>query len=203
MVLKVLPTGMFGSNCYIIGENGEGIIIDAGADAGEIMNAVGEAGLTIKYVILTHGHVDHIRSADKLRERTGAPVLVHEADGSYLTDPELNVSDLCGMALVLKKADRLLKDGDTVKAGGLDFEVIHTPGHTPGGVCIKVNNLLFTGDTLFRASIGRSDLPGGSGNQLVASINDRLMVLEESTVVYPGHGPTTTIGHEKKNNPYL
>lgn len=203
MILKVLPTGMFGSNSYLIGDNGEGVVIDAGVDADEIIDEASKAGLKIKYIVLTHGHVDHIQSTGLLREKTGAQVLIHEAEGNYLTDPMLNASYFMGMSLNSGSADRLLNHGDIIEAGGLNFEVIHTPGHTPGGICIKVNNLVFSGDTLFRASIGRTDLPGGNHEELINSIKSRLLTFDEAIIVYPGHGSSTTIGYEKRSNPFL
>jgi len=203
MVYKRLPTGMYSSNCYIIGDNGEGIIIDPGANADEIIKAVGETGLNIKYIVLTHAHIDHICSMEAVRERLGAKVLVHEADAAALTDPRLNGSALFGLNYSFNSADETLKDGDVLDIGGLRFEIIHTPGHTPGGICVKVDNSIFTGDTLFRMSIGRTDLGNGDYDQIISSITNRLMTLDEEVVVYPGHGTSSTIGYEKKNNPFI
>lgn len=203
LILKIIPTGMFGSNTYIIGDSREGVIIDAGVSADEIMNAVKEFNLEIKFIILTHGHIDHICCADEYRTKLGAPVFIHECDSEYLTDPEKNASSLIWKSLSFNSADKLLKDGDVLKAGSLDFTVLHTPGHTPGCICIKVGNILFSGDTLFKDSVGRTDLAGGSYESLVRSINEKLMPLGEDVIVYPGHGPSTTIGYEKKNNHYI
>ena len=203
MILECLPIGMFSSNCYIIGENGEGVIIDAGGNSEEIYKAVEKHDLKAKYIILTHGHVDHICSASKLREKTGAKVLIHEADGGALTDADQNGSYLLGREYTFEKADELLKDGDIIEVGGLKLEIIHTPGHTLGCICIKVGDSLFTGDTLFRMSIGRTDFEGGSYEQIISSINKKLMKLGDETAVYPGHGTPSTIGFERKNNPFL
>lgn len=203
LILRVLTTGMFGSNSYIIGDRGEGVIIDAGVDVDEIMEAVKETGLSIKFIILTHGHIDHICSVDKYRARLGAPIYIHEADSEYLQNPNLNVSGMLGKNLNFDRADKCLTDGDLLQAGGLKYTILHTPGHTPGCICIKVDEVLFTGDTLFRASVGRTDLSGGDHEALIHSIHDKLMVLGEDVIVYPGHGPTTTIGFEKINNPYI
>ncbi|MDF2523335.1 MAG: fold metallo-hydrolase, partial [Clostridiales bacterium] len=145
MILKVLPTGMFGSNTYIVGDNGEGIIIDGGVDTDDIVNALKDLNLNIKFVILTHGHIDHICNAEKYRSRLGVPIYIHEADSDYLKDPDLNASGLMGINLSIASADKLLSDGDVLKAGGLEFEILHTPGHTPGCICIKVEKMLFSG----------------------------------------------------------
>ncbi|HHW48927.1 MAG TPA: MBL fold metallo-hydrolase [Clostridiaceae bacterium] len=202
MVLKRLPTGMLASNCYIIGDSGEGAIIDPGADSGEILKAVEEMGLKIKYIILTHAHVDHICSVDKVREKTGAQVMVHKDDAEALTNSRYNGSMLFGLNKTFKPADILLEDGDIVNIGQLKLEIIHTPGHTPGGICIKAENCVFTGDTLFRMSIGRTDLGNGNYDDLMDSIN-KLMKLDGETVVYPGHGTSTTIEYEKMYNPFI
>jgi len=198
-----LPTGMLVSNCYIIGDNGEGAIIDPGADADEIIAKAREAGLEIKYIILTHAHIDHMVSMDMLREKTGAKVLVHEKDAPALPNSRINGSMLFGLDRKFSEADVLLKDGDVVEVGGLKLEIIHTPGHTPGGICIKVENCVFTGDTLFRLSVGRTDLGNGDHDDLMESLTGKLMKLDDETVVYPGHGTSSTIGYERKYNPFF
>lgn len=202
MILKRLPTGLLSSNCYIIGDNGEGAIIDPGAKSQDILELVKQSGLTIKYLILTHAHVDHIISVDEIRERLGAEVLVHEDDALALADTWLNGSKLFGLDKTFKSADVLLKDGCIIDIGSLKLEIIHTPGHTPGSICIKVNDFIFTGDTLFRMSVGRTDLGNGDQEDLMNSL-DRLMALDEGMIVYPGHGTATTIGYERKNNPFI
>jgi len=203
MILKRLPTGMFSSNCYILGDNGEGVIIDPGADDREIMDAVESTKLKIKYIILTHAHLDHIVSMDRLRDKTGAKVLVHENDAAALVDSWSNGSALFGFDVSLRSADMNLKDGDILEVGGLKLEIIHTPGHTSGSICIKAGNNLFTGDTLFRLSIGRTDLPGGNYHEIIDSLKNKLMKLDGETKVYPGHGSSTTIAYEKENNPFI
>lgn len=203
MVLKCLPNGMFGSNCYIIGENGEGAVIDPGVNCAGITGAADALGLQIKHIIITHGHIDHICSMDELREKTGARLSIHENDAAALGDDRYNGSALFGEAAVFNSADELLKDGSKITIGGLTLEIIHTPGHSPGCICIKTGNMVFTGDTLFRRSIGRTDLGNGNFEDIIDSINNRLMTLDDSTVVYPGHGPSTTIGYEKRNNSFL
>lgn len=203
MIYKRLMTGMYQSNCYILGDKGEGIIIDPGVESGIIVENVNKLGLKIKYIVLTHGHIDHICSMDQVREKTGGKVAIHELDARALTDARYNGSALFGLSSTYGCADILLKDRDILEAGGLNFEIIHTPGHTSGGISIKVMDNVFTGDTLFKDSIGRTDLGGGDMNELLNSIKTRLLTLKDDTKVYPGHGTTTTIGYERENNPFL
>lgn len=203
MILKRLPTGMFGSNCYIIGQNLEALVIDPGTSVEEIMETLNNLRLRVKYIILTHVHIDHICAIDDLKDLTGAQTAVHELDGAALYDSISNGSAMFGEAKTFKPADILLKDGDTLDVGGLKVEIIHTPGHSPGGICIKVENNVFSGDTLFKMSIGRTDLGNGNYSDIINSIKSRLMTLENDVAVYPGHGSYTDIGYERKNNPYL
>jgi hydroxyacylglutathione hydrolase len=203
MILECLPTGMLNSNCYILGDAGEGAIVDAGVNEREIVDLVNKTGLKINYIILTHPHLDHIYFLDKIKSKTGAKVLIHKADAAALTDSNLNGSRLFGVDYAFEKADVLLKDGDVVNLGGLKLEIIHTPGHTPGGICIKAGNCIFTGDTLFKMSIGRTDLGNGNYEDIINSIREKLMKLDDDTIVYPGHGEATTIGCEKRHNPFI
>jgi len=203
MFFKCLSTGMFDSNSYILGENGEGIIIDAGVSSKEVMEIVNKNKLTIKYIILTHGHIDHICCADELSIETGAKVCVHEKEKDWPSDPRLNLSAFVGEKAEYEKPQILLKDGDELVVGVLKLEVLHTPGHTPGGICIKIGNNIFSGDTLFYRSIGRTDLPEGNLEQLIESINGKLMNLDDDIIVYSGHGTSTTIGHERNNNQFI
>lgn len=203
MIFEILPTGLFGSNCYILGDNGEGVVIDPGVEAGEILGAAEKNSLKVKYIILTHTHIDHICYMDELRDLTGAKVAVHKADSDTFSNPVLNGSVLMGQNISFKDADIFLKEGDVLEVGSLKLNIIHTPGHTPGGICIKVDNNIFTGDTLFRLSIGRTDLGRGSYEELINSIKSRLMILDDNVKVYPGHNEPTTIGFERKNNPFL
>jgi glyoxylase-like metal-dependent hydrolase (beta-lactamase superfamily II) len=203
MIFEILPTGLFGSNCYILGDNGEGVVIDPGVEAGEILGVAEKNSLKVKYIILTHTHIDHICYMDELRDLTGAKVAVHKADSDTFSNPVLNGSVLMGQNISFKDADIFLKEGDVLEVGSLKLNIIHTPGHTPGGICIKVDNNIFTGDTLFRLSIGRTDLGRGSYEELINSIKSRLMILDDNVKVYPGHNEPTTIGFERKNNPFL
>jgi len=166
----------------------EGMIIDPGEEARLILRSVKEAKLKIKLIVITHGHGDHTGAIDQVKQATGANIAIHPSDAGAL---DLQYS-----------ADLLLKGGDSVDVGDLHFFVIHTPGHSPGGICLYGHNVLFCGDTLFNYSIGRTDL-GGSTSQLINSIVTKLMILPDNTVVYPGHGPAMTIGEERRGNPFL
>lgn len=206
MIFRGLSVGMMDSNCYIIGceETREGAIVDPGADAKRILKKVEELGLKIVAVILTHGHIDHIGALADVREATGAPVMIHADDAPQLTDAGKNLSVYVGSKVSTKAADRLLQDNDKIEVGKITLEVIHTPGHTRGGISIKcAPEILITGDTLFAGSIGRSDFPGGNHVQLISSIKTKLLIFPDETRVYPGHGPSSTIGEEKRFNPFL
>ncbi len=203
MKYKRLTTGMLSSNCYIIGDRGEGVVIDPGAGCDEILDAALEIGLSVKYIILTHSHIDHMCSMEELCDRTGAKVLVHKDDAAALGDARYNGSALFGMVKRFKSPDLLLKDGDIIKVGDMELSIIHTPGHTPGGICIKAEDKLFTGDTLFKTSIGRTDLGNGDYDDIIASIKNKLMVLDDETIVCPGHGSASTIGYERQHNPFI
>ena len=204
MILRVLEVGSFAANCYIAAcaETREGVIIDPGSEGPQIIRAVEDEEIKIKFIINTHGHVDHVGANAHVREATGAPILIHREDGDMCRKPHASLSVFAG-TLKLAEPDRLLEDGDVLEVGKLSFEVIHTPGHTRGGISLKAGNILFTGDTLFAGSIGRTDLPGGSYRQLIASIKDRILPYPPDTLVYPGHGPASTVGEEKQANPFL
>ncbi|SHE57275.1 Glyoxylase, beta-lactamase superfamily II [Desulforamulus putei DSM 12395] len=205
MIIETLPVGNLEVNCYIIGceETGQAAVVDPGDEAGRILDRLAKGGLKVAAVVLTHGHADHIGAVGELKKATGAPVMIHAQDGEMLTNPARNLSAWLGEQLSFKPADRLLEDGDTIQVGTVTLEVIHTPGHTPGGICLRAGKDLFTGDTLFARSIGRSDFPGGSHTTLIKSIKSKLLALPEDTKIYPGHGPTSTIGEEKRHNPFL
>lgn len=204
MILKTLIVGPLATNCYLVGsESGrEGMIIDPGAEAEKILKKVSDLKLEVKLIVLTHGHIDHTGALKEIKQATGAPIAVHTDDVKTLGDRFLSI--LSGISHpALPPPDRLLKDGDGIDIGDLHFTVLHTPGHTPGGICLLGEGVVFSGDTLFNYSIGRADLPGGNPSQLIDSIHNRLMVLADDTLVYPGHGPQTTIGAERRGNPFL
>ncbi len=203
MLLRKLVVGPFASNCYIVGSKStkEGMIVDPGAEADKILKSVKELGLEIKFIVLTHGHIDHIDALGKVKEATNAEVTIHADDAEFLRQPSGFVFGISYQAL--PPPDRLLKGGDSIDISDLHFLVLHTSGHSPGSICLLGHGAVFTGDTLFNYGIGRHDLPGGSYSQLINSVHTKLMVLPDDTIVYPGHGPETTIGTERQGNPFL
>jgi len=204
VILKKVVVGPFASNCYIVGsESGkEGMIIDPGADAKKILTSVKDLGLDIKTILITHGHIDHVSALKEVKEATGAETAIHADDAQSLRDGRPAIAML-GVVYPVSPPDRLLEDGDSVDVGELHFTVLHTPGHSPGGICLAGEGVVFSGDTLFNYGIGRYDFPGSSGTQLMDSIRTKLMTLPDDTAVYPGHGPDTTIGAERRGNPFL
>lgn len=205
MIIECIPVGMMGANCYVVGceETKKAAVIDPGGDTEKILAYLKNKGLTLQYIIDTHGHIDHIAGNDKLRNATGAELLIHVLDADMLENPKFNLSSLMGFSMKFKPADRLLKEDDTVEVGNIKLHVIHTPGHTRGGICLTVEGGVFTGDTLFNASIGRTDFPGGDFEAIINSIKRKLMPLPDDTAVYPGHMGQSTIGYERKHNPFL
>jgi hydroxyacylglutathione hydrolase len=204
VILKKLVVGPLASNCYIVGSEAtkEGMIIDPADEAEKILQCVKELGLKINFIVLTHGHPDHVGALKEIKEATGAEVVIHTDDAESLQQPFLG--SLFGLSYPAPPpADRLLKEGDSIDIGDLHFSVRHTPGHTPGGICLLGHGVLFSGDTLFNYGIGRYDLPGGNYSQLMDSLQAKLMALPDDTIVYPGHGPDTTIGTERRENPFL
>lgn len=198
--------GAMGANCYLYAdmESKSAVIIDPGADGKKIHRWVSEKGLKVDYILLTHGHVDHIGAVDELRVLLGGVLVgIHADDAGMLTDGKKNLSSYVGSNIVLQGADILLQDGQELTIGKEKLKVISTPGHSPGCVCFLSNEGLFSGDTLFAGSIGRTDFPGGSLDQLLKGVKDKLMILPEDTRVFPGHGEETSIGEEKRDNPYL
>jgi hydroxyacylglutathione hydrolase len=210
MILLGMEVGQLGTNCYIVGceETREAAVIDPGGDALKILKFLERNSLKLTHIINTHGHIDHIGGNRTLKEQTQAELIIHEEDASMLTSAGRNLSLFSGMVMSGPAADRTVKEGDKIKVGNtVVLEVIHTPGHTPGGMSLKLEvddkNILFVGDTLFNGSIGRTDFPGGSYRQLIESIQQKIMVFSDETEVYPGHGPGTKVGFERKSNPFL
>lgn len=205
MIIETIPVGMMVANCYIIGceKTKEGAIIDPGADAASLLNKIKQLGLRMKYIILTHGHSDHIGALKEIKEKTDALVGIHPLDKEMLESPALNLSEHMGRKLALDLADIKVKEGDILSIGNEKLKIIHTPGHTPGGISIVTDDAVFTGDTLFAGSIGRTDFPNGSTENILSSIENKLFILPDHTKVYPGHGPSSTIEREKNTNPFF
>ena len=205
--MKIIQVGVghLGTNCYIVSceQTLQAAVIDPGGSAETILAEINKANLNVEYIINTHGHADHIAANDAIKQATGAKVLIHHEDANMLTNAQLNLSMYIGDGIVCQPADRLLHDGDSISFGNINFKTLHTPGHTPGGICLLDNNVLIAGDTLFSESIGRTDFPGGSYSQLINSIKNQLLNLEDAVRVLPGHGPETTIGWERKYNPFI
>jgi glyoxylase-like metal-dependent hydrolase (beta-lactamase superfamily II) len=201
----MLPVGVIQTNCYVVGceETHEGVVIDPGGHAERILAEVERQGLEIQYVLNTHGHFDHTYANSAIVTAVGAPLAIHPAENSLLED--LGGAAWFGMRSIASPPPNLaLHDGDELIVGTLRFRVLHTPGHTPGHVCFyePAEGVLFDGDVLFQRGIGRFDLPGGDWQQLIESIRNVLFALPDETIVYPGHGAPTTIGEEKRLNPY-
>lgn len=204
MIIEKLVVGPLATNCYIVGDDstGTGVIIDPGADEKRIIKKVDDLRLDIKLVLLTHGHVDHTGALKNLQKVINADVAVH-TDDADLAGYRSSGSIFGLFYPSPPPPDRLLKDNEILDIGHMHFRVIHTPGHTPGGICLLVNSALFSGDTLFKFGIGRSDLPGGDHILLIESIRNRLLILSDEITVYPGHGENTTIAGERDCNPFL
>lgn len=199
-----IVAGIYGVNCYIVYDNTkEGIVVDPGGDVDEILKIIEENKINIKYILLTHGHGDHIGGLISLKNALKVPVMIHEEDRQMLKDGSKNLSPTMAMGTVEVEPDRLLKDGDKIKIGNQEILVIHTPGHTKGGISLKIQDNIITGDTLFTGSIGRTDLLGGDYKQIIKSIKEKLLIYPDETKIYPGHGPASTIGKERVTNPFL
>jgi glyoxylase-like metal-dependent hydrolase (beta-lactamase superfamily II) len=201
--LEVMP---FGTNCYLVAseQSKDAMVIDPAGDAMRIMNNINELGLRIHHIVATHTHPDHLGAVNYIKETTGAEFAVHTAEASGIEYSDYNY--LMKLDPTIKSppsADRLLQEGDAIEIGDLSFKVIHTPGHSPGGICIEGYGVVFSGDALFNMGIGRTDGPGCSYQLLVSSIKNKLMSLPDKTLVLPGHGPKTTIGYERAHNSFL
>jgi len=205
LLVKRLVVGPLGTNCYVVasGPGAGAAIIDPGGEAEAILAEVAAEDLQVTYVINTHGHSDHVAANGRVLEATGARLVIHELDAAMLADPVANISAFIGAHTTSPAADVTVTDGDTVDIDGLVLRVLHTPGHTKGSICLLGAKTLFSGDTLFAGSVGRTDLPGGSSRDMADSLAKRIAVLDNDVVVYAGHGESTTIGREKMINPFL
>lgn len=207
MILRILSVGQLRTNCYLLGcpNTREAMVIDPGGDVEAILSAIRDAQVRVIQIVLTHFHFDHCLAAEPLRSATGASLLIHREDAPYLIKPPALFRFFVPGVPRGLVADRTLEDGEHIPVGGLEVQVLHTPGHSPGGISLWVpdEGVIFCGDTLFREGLGRTDFPGSSHEVLLASIRNKLFTLPDETIVYPGHGPETTIGHERRYNPWI
>ncbi|MBF0192475.1 MAG: MBL fold metallo-hydrolase [Magnetococcales bacterium] len=200
-----METGPLQVNCQLLGDpvSGEAVVVDPGGDAHKILDRLKQLRLKPTHIVCTHGHFDHIGGVAELKRLTGIPFWIHEAD-RFLVENSARHAATWGLPFgAVPTIERTILDGERLQIAGLTFEVIHTPGHTPGGVCLRCGDDLLVGDTLFAGSIGRTDLPGGDHEQLMHSIRTRLLTLGDGVKCHPGHGPSTTLGRERRSNPFL
>jgi hydroxyacylglutathione hydrolase len=207
MIQKGLTVGLLEVNCYILGdeETKEAVVIDPGGDDDEILEALQNSGLKLKLIIDTHGHFDHVDANQPLKAATGAKIAIHEADAQMLAQPSAEALFFTGNRLRTSQADILLKEGDVLSFGKYRLKVLHTPGHTPGGISLVLEDhtYVYVGDLLFAGSIGRTDFPGGSFEALVEAVRTKIFPLGDNYTVFPGHGPVTTVGQERQYNPFF
>jgi len=205
MILDTLVVGPLAENCLIVGceKTKIGAIIDPGDEASVILKSVEELSLEIKYILLTHGHVDHLAEVQKIKNKLNTEFLMHEADSLLVQNASIQAAMFGLPNPGNPKPDRYLADGDTISVGELTIKVLHTPGHSPGSITFFINDKLIVGDLIFSGSIGRTDLPGGNYEQLIKSVETKIFTLPNSTKIFPGHGPCTTVGAEKSTNPFF
>jgi len=205
MMLVRLVVGPLQVNCFIVFDEKtkDAVVIDPGDNADDILRVIKEKGLKVKYIVNTHAHFDHVGANRAIKDATGAELLLHEADAPVLAAVERQSRSFGMKPVTSPPPDRLLKHGDVINAGEVSLKVLHTPGHTPGGISLLEQGMVFTGDSLFAGSIGRTDFPGGDLKTLLRAIKENLMVLPDDTKVFSGHGPASTIGDERRENPFL
>lgn len=204
MIIHPMPVGPLQANCYIVGcpDTRQAMVVDPGGDGDRILSVVQSEKLTLSAIINTHGHFDHVGANKHMKTATGADLMIHHQDAPMLKHMVQTAAAWGLRTDPSPDPDRLLEDGDTVACGNMAFKVIHTPGHSPGGICLYADGAVFVGDTLFAGSIGRTDLPGGDFDTLIHSIQTKLFNLPDDVVVYSGHMGTSSIGHEKRTNPF-
>lgn len=205
MIIKQLTVGPIMANCFILGceDTRQAAVIDPGDEAHRILELLAREKLTVTQIINTHGHFDHVSANKKMKAATGAPIVIHALDAPMLTSLSRSAAAWGLSAEDSPEPDRTIADGDSVSVGNITLKVLHTPGHTPGGVSLLADGAVFVGDTLFQGSIGRTDFPGGDFATLRKSIQTKLFTLDGATTVYPGHNQPTTIGHERRHNPFV
>jgi hydroxyacylglutathione hydrolase len=207
MIHEILPVGPLQCNCSVIGDEStrEGLVIDPGDDIADILAITHKHSLQIKQIVITHAHIDHVGGAMKLRAATGAPILLNQNDYALLKMLDAQAAWIGVLSPGKVEIDHSIGQADSIKVASLSADVIHTPGHTEGSICLyfPAEKKLIAGDTLFAGSIGRTDLPGGSFEKIITSLHDKVLALPDDTVVIPGHGPLTTIGDERESNPFL
>jgi len=208
MFLEQFEVGNMAVFAYLLAGDGggRGLVIDPAGDSAEILRSAARHKITIEYIVNTHGHVDHVMGNEEMKRKTGAKIILHEKDAPSLTRIPASMLAMFG-GRASPPADETVKDGDVIQVGTLALKVLHTPGHTPGGMCLYTDGMVFTGDTLFVGAVGRTDLPGGSWEVMLNSIKTKLLTLPDDTIVYPGHNygaaPSSTIKNERLRNPYL
>lgn len=207
MIQKALLVGLLEVNCYILGdeETKEAVVIDPGGNEEEILDALNHEGLQLKLIIDTHGHFDHVDANQPLQDATGAKIAIHKLDAAMLKKPSQEALFFTGNRLRLSQADILLQEDDVLTFGNYRLKVMHTPGHTPGHISLLLEDhpLIYVGDLLFAGSIGRTDFPGGSFEALINAVKTKIFPLGDHYTVFPGHGPVTTVGQERKYNPFF
>lgn len=205
LVIERYEVGMFLVNAYIIGclKSGIGAIVDPGDQGDWLVERALQLNLNIQYILNTHGHADHIMDNGTVKGKTGAQIVIHPLDAKMLTDPDANISAAFSMPTTSPPADRFFDENSPFQVGNVAFQVIHAPGHSPGSVCLYHDSIALVGDVLFAGSIGRTDFPGGSFEILVENIRRKLLPLGDHVIAFPGHGPETTLGQERRTNPFL
>ncbi len=207
MIHQILPVGPLQCNCSVVGDEASrtALVIDPGDDVEQVLAIVRRHGLTVKQIVITHGHIDHVGGAMKLKAATGAPILINQNDSALLKMLPQQAMWIGAEPPGKVDIDQDLREGDQITVGSLSGSILHTPGHTEGSICLyfPAEQTLFAGDTLFAGGIGRTDLPGGDFHKIMDSLRNRLLALPEQTLVIPGHGPLTTIGEERESNPFL